>query len=302
MKLTSLFSVLVVAAGPLCGLADAYAQASAGAPPTLSELLKQTPASPDGAGMPTIRFNAIRETAITFGAQAGLARRTFDNLKRLERQAQELDVIYNFQSLMVEGNVVPPVMTETTDVYDQSSEDMLRVIGKVFRIEQQARFTYAPPTWRAYLMMGYTFDSNVVAAVAPQTDAERQLWKQGAEEGFALGSAQADTILKDNFARLQRDFLGMVKYHQMLEAGMVTKPYVASTQRGVVRAEDGSMHVGEVFLRITASPDFVSEPGKWKSGPRGLAAERLRSIADPELADRMLQEAKAAGLVRERGR
>ena len=302
MKLAIFRTISVVAVA--CALnGAALAQTSMEqAPPKLDDLLKQSPASPDSAGIPTIRFNAIRETALTFGAQAGLARRTYDNLQRLEKQAQNLDVIYNFQALMVEGNVVPPVLTETTDVYDQSADDLLRVIGKVYRIEQQARFTYTPPTWRAYLMLGYDFDKNVVAAVSPQTDEERKLWKQGVEEGFALGVAQADAILKENFARLQRDFLGMVKYHQMFEAGMVTKPFVASTNKGVIRAEDGSMHVGEVFLRITAAPDFVSEPGKWKTGPRGLAADRLKSAADPELAERMLQDAKASGIVKDKGR
>ena len=302
MKMVTSRAILVVAiACAMSGVAVAQSSTDK-APPTLEELLKQNPASPESAGIPSIRFNAIRETALTFGAQAGLARRSFDNLQRLERQAHNLDVIYNFQALMVEGNVVPPVLTETTDVYDQSADDMLRVIGKVYRIEQQARFTYTPPTWRAYLMLGYDFDKNIVAAVSPQTDEERKLWKQGTEEGFALGVAQADSILKENFARLQRDFLGMVKYHQMLEAGMVTKPYVASTNKGVIRSEDGSMHVGEVFLRITAEPDFVSEPGKWKTGPRGLAADRLKSAADPELAQRMLQDAKAAGIVKDKGR
>lgn len=272
------------------------------APPGLGDILKEVPASPESANIPSVRYNAIRETAITYGAQAGLARRTFDNLQRLERHARDLDVTYNFQALLVEGNVVPPVLTETSDVYDQSSDDMLRVIGKVFRIDQQARFTYVPPTWRAYLMMGYDFDRNLVAAVSPQNDQEKALWRTAVEEGFQLGSKQADDILKENFARLDRDFVGMVKYHQMLEAGMVSKPYVASTNKGITRAEDGSMHVGEVFLRITASPDFVSDSTKWKSGPRGLAADRLRSAADPQLAERMLSEARAAGMVKEKGR
>ena len=281
--------------------AQCFAQSGDKVPPSLDEILKAVPASPDNAGVPTIRFNAIRETAVTYGAQAGLARRSSDNLKRLERQASNLDVIYNFQALMVEGNVVPPVLTELSDVYDQSGDDMLRVIDKVFHVEQQARFTYTPPTWRAYLMMGYDFDKNVVAAVTPQTSAEMDIWQAGVKEGYAAGVAQADDILKANFTRLQHDFLGMVKYHQMLEAGMVTKPFVASTSKGVTRAEDGSMHVGETFLRITASPDFVSDSAKWKQGGRGSAAARLKSAADPQLAARMLSEAKAEGLVQDKG-
>ncbi|MFK4705822.1 defect-in-organelle-trafficking protein DotC [Roseateles asaccharophilus] len=297
-QVLSVAAALVVLA--FCG--HAHSQAPAKAPMGLDDILKEQPASPESAGIPSIRFNAIRETAVTFGAQAGLAHRSYENLQKLERQATQLDVVYNFQPLLLEGNVLPPVLSETSDVYDQSSDEMLRVIGKVFRIEQQARFTYAPPTWRAYLMLGYDFDKNVVAAVSPQNDQERALWKAGVAEGFKLGQDQADAILKENFTRLQRDMLGMVKYHQMLEAGMVSKPYVASNRTGVIRADDGSMHVGEVFLRITASPDFIGDATKWKTGAKSGAAERLKSAADPELAARMLREGQANGMVKDKGR
>lgn len=296
----------VVAALSAAALAAPVAAADSGtgeaAPMTLGQILKSSPQSPESAGIPQIRFNAIRETAMTYGAQAGLARRSYENQLKLDRRAKDLDVVYNFQALMVEGNVVPPVLTETSDVYDQSDNDMLRVIGKVYRIEQQARFTYAPPTWRSYMMTGYDFDSNVVAQVSPQTDQEHALWKAGVEEGFALGVAQADEILKQNFATLQRDFIGMILYHRMLDAGMVTKPFVASTRTGVTRAEDGSMHVGEVFLRITAAPDFVDNATKWKSGPRSMFADRLMRAADPEQAAQLLNAAQESGLVKERGR
>lgn len=272
------------------------------APLSLEDLLKTAPQSPESAGIPAVRFNAIKETAVTYGAQAGLARRSFENKQRLEKRANDLDVVYNFQPLMIEGNVLPPVLTETTEVYDQASDDMLRVIGKVFRIEAQSRFTYSTPNWRSYMMTGYDFDSNVVAAVAPQNDAEKGLWRQGVEEGFKLGAEQADQILTQNFATLQRDFTGMVLYHKMLDQGLVTRPFVASSRTGVARAADGSMHVGEVFLRITATPEFVGSQDKWKTGPRSAMAERLRQLADPQQGQAMLQEARDAGVVREKGR
>jgi defect-in-organelle-trafficking protein DotC len=276
--------------------------AASQAPLSLEDLLKTAPQSPESAGIPAVRFNAIKETAVTYGAQAGLARRSFENKERLEKRANDLDVVYNFQPLMIEGNVLPPVLTETSEVYDQTSDDMLRVIGKVFRIESQARFTYSTPNWRSYMMTGYDFDSNVVAAVAPQNEAEKTLWRQGVEEGFRLGAEQADEILKQNFATLQRDFKGMVLYHKMLDQGLVTKPFVASNRTGIARGADGSMHVGEVFLRITAAPDFVGNSEKWKTGPRSAMAERLRQLADPQEGQALLQEAREAGVVREKGR
>lgn len=281
---------------------DAAAQAAGGSPPSLNQILSGLPNSPEGSGVPPIRFNAIRETAITYGSQAGLARRSHENLKSLEQSAQKLDIIYNFQALIVEGNVVPPVLTELTDVFDQASDDLLRVIGKVYRIDQQARFSYTPPSWRSYLVREYGFDQNVVANVAPKTDEELKVWRVAVEEGFKLGVQLADENLNQNFARLQKDFKGMILYHRMLADGMVTKPFVASSNLGVTRTADGAMHVGEVVLRITANPDFIDAPGSWQAGPKNVISDRLKRSVDPKFSEQLMREARQSGLVREKGR
>lgn len=261
-------------------------------PPDLGEVLKTLPISPEMSRLNGLRFTALRETGASYGAQAGLARRSHENQKRLQAKAADLDATYNFQSLMIDGNVVPPVLTEVSDFYDQSSGDMLRVIGKVFRIDQQARFSYTAPNWRTYLLVGYEFDTNAVANVTPQTAEERQVWDSAVKLGFEKGREQADGILRDNFARLQRDYVGMVRYHQMLDAGMVSAPFVASNSTAVARAEDGAMHVGEVFLRITAAPDFVAEPSRWKGGEKGSATARLQSGSNPSLPEKVLPKPK----------
>lgn len=276
--------------------------ATEAAPPSLEDILKGLPSSPDASSIPPIRFHAIRETAITYGSQAGLARRSHENLRQLESSAQKLDVVYNFQALMVEGNVVPPVLSELNDVYDQNADNLIRVIGKVFRIEQQARFSYNPPSWRSYLAQAFDFEQNVVANVAPKTDEELKVWKGAVEEGYKLGVQLADANLKENFARLQRDFSGMVLYHRMLADGMVTRPFVASSNLGVTRSADGAMHVGEVVLKITANPDFVDAPESWKAGPANVITERLKRSVDPKFSDMIMRDAVKSGLVKESGR
>jgi len=298
-------SIRYVAAVAAAVLHFADATASGGgsvaeAPPTLQQILQNGPVSPDASGIPNLRYAAIRETALTYGAQAGLARRSYENLKRLEAQAAELDVIYNFQPLMLEGNVVPPVLEETDDIYDQSGPDILRVIRKKFWIAEQARFTYVPPTWRAYLLMGYEFDQKAIAAVAPQTAEEKALWKSALEEGFSLGIEQADNIMAENVARLKRDIVGMALYWRLLKEGMVSKPFVASSTQKVIRADDGALHLDEVFLRITVNPDFVDDSTKWSERRRERTADRIRRSADPADADAMLKRAQAAGLIRDK--
>lgn len=276
--------------------------ADSAVPPELGDLLKTLPSSPEASGIPQVRFAAMRETGMNYGSQAGLARRTYEIIGRLNAQANSLDVVYNFGALMMDGNVVPPVLVELNDVYDQASDDLLRVIGKVYRIEQQARFTYAPPTWRSYLLMNASFDTNLVAAVSPKTAEETAVWKQAVADGFKLGTQLADDNVALNLARLQRDFKGMILYHRMLADGMVTKPFVGSSNLGVTRAPDGSMHVGEVVLKITANPDFVDSPEKWREGAKTVVNERLKKALDPANSDQMLRDARKAGLVKEQGR
>ena len=115
-----------------------------------------------------------------------------------------------------------------------------------------------------------------------------------------MGVEQADNILAENFARLKREMLGMILYRRLLKDGMVTRPYVASTNQKVIRAEDGSLHLDEVFLRITANPDFVDDSGKWSESQRKASADRIRRTTDPAEAEAMLKRAQAAGIIRDK--
>jgi hypothetical protein len=85
----------------------------------------------------------------------------------------------------------------------------------------------------------------------------------------------------------------------MLDNGMVTPPYVGSNRQMVSRAADGSMHIGEVFLRITAAPDFVDGSEKWSKGERSIVQERLRRLMDPDQAKTMSKDAVTSGRVKE---
>ncbi len=234
-------------------------------PPTLEELVITVPAAPESHGVSEIRYGALRDTAVSYGAQAGLARRNYEIQQTLDRQGAYLDQVYSFQALMVEGNVLPPVLTQADDVYDQQSDTVLRIVNNIYRIETQARFTYAPPTWRAYLQRDYTFNPPSVS-LAPKDDKESALWKRFVAEGFAAGMQQADAIFEENMARLNRDFNGMARYRVLLAKGMVTRPFVASANVGTT-GTGNAMHVGETVLRITATPQFVTEPGDWKTPP-----------------------------------
>lgn len=282
----------IAAAASAPALAQPAPVAAAGdPPPTLESILPGPEVAAEEKGIPAVRFSALRDTALAYGAQAGLARRTWEIRARLERAAPELDETYNFQSLMIGKNVLPPVLTEAREVFDQQADDLLRLVGAVYRIESQARFTYAPPTWRTYLSRNFRFDAKAVAAVKPQNDDEAKVWKRFVEQGFKSGVEQADRMLKEDLARLNRDFRGMALYRTLLAENKVTAPFVAEAKTGVTGSGD-TMNVAEIVLRISATPQFVRDVGEWN---RKLDDETARMLPPRQRAADAANADKPAG-------
>ncbi len=267
-------SVIFAAALSSCSL-GAHASAPA---PSLEDLIKQSNSPSASVGIPDVRYTAIVDTARTRGNSAGLAWQYGVIKKRLESMASNLDIIYNFGALMMEGNVLPPVMSKAQDVYNQKADDLIQLVGETYSIRQPARFTYVAPSWRSYLLSAeYTFDASIAPLVTPENDRERQVWTKALEEGYKMGIEQANQILDANFARLKADFEGMRLYRELLRKGMVTKPYVSTGHYGVTGDKKGSINIGESLLRISVSPEFVMDSKKWNSKPGGRTAEMLRA-------------------------
>src|ERR1700722_5028098 len=59
-----------------------------------------------------IREMALKETGLSVGAQSGLAWRAKIIDEQLTKLARRLDTVYDFNSLILEHNVLPPVLLE----------------------------------------------------------------------------------------------------------------------------------------------------------------------------------------------
>lgn len=248
------------------------------AAPTLDQLLSNQSYTADGAGIPEARYEALLETGRTRGNAAGLAWQSQQIAARLEKIAAKLDVIYNFSALMMEGNVLPPVMSKAKDVYDQKDDNTIMLIGERYDIRQPPRFTYTAPSWRSYVLLSdYGFDINSPSLVKPEGAAEETIWKKAVAEGYAMGIEQANSILEANFARLKQDFEGMLLYRELLRRGMVTKPFVSVGHYGVTGDKKKGVSIGESILRIQVAPEFIMDQDKWKTRPDGQAGVLLQA-------------------------
>lgn len=214
--------------------------------------------------MTALRAQALQDIAMSVGAQAGLAWRSEHINQILTKSSSRLDRIYNFNLILLDHNVIPPVLIQGNNSLHLSDAQTLRINDRTYQIISQARFTTTPPQWRNYLWMDYQHPELPLPAFLPKTPAERAVWKKYATLGWQDGINQANVIFNENLARLTRDYTGMALYQNLLLKGMVSKPFVARTDLGIT-GDSSDLHINDQILRITSLPKLQVNPGRWKS-------------------------------------
>jgi defect in organelle trafficking protein DotC len=211
-----------------------------------------------------IRQMALKETALSLGAQAGLAWRAKTIDEQLTKQTRTLDSIYDFNSLTLEHNVLPPVLLEGRNTLNLADAQNIRVSDRTYKVSKQARFITTPPTWRQYLWLDYVKPEFPNYTMLPKTKMEKKIWCIYTAKGWKNGIDQANTILEDNIARIKEDFGGMILYRKLLAMNMVSPPYVSHTDLGVT-GDASEIHIDDRVLRITALPALNVNSSEWRA-------------------------------------
>lgn len=225
-----------------------------------------------------IRMQGLKEVAMTLGAQGALANRSITINRMLEEHHGELDQVYNFQSLLLTHNVLPPVLAEGDRTLNKEDDNTIRLADRTYRIVHQAKFVTAPPNWREYLLLTYEKPERPDYSLLPKENSPEEIeaWKQGVHEGWKQGSHQANQIFAANLARLQRDYNGMVLYRRLINYKMITSPMVAETSLGVTGGGE-ELTINDRFKRITQVPGLVPDADQW----RPAIAQAFTDIAQP---------------------
>ncbi len=217
----------------------------------------------EGSNTNYIRMEAVRETALSVGARAGLAWRSKHINETTATQASYLDSVFNFNSLILDDEILPPVLLEARNAANMDDPQNLRIADRSYSIVKQARFVTTPPTWREYLWMDQRAPEPPDPSLLPQTQEEKKAWQQGIIEGWAAGVKQANEIYAENLARLKRDYQGMVRYRMLLAQKMVTPPQVAYRELGVTGGGE-MLSVNDRILTIKALPSLQADSSGWE--------------------------------------
>jgi defect-in-organelle-trafficking protein DotC len=233
------------------------------------------------------RQMALKETALSLGAQAGLAWRARTIDSQLTRQSRTLDTIYDFNSLILEHNILPPVLLEGRNTLNLADAQSIRVADRIYKVAKQAHFVTTPPTWRQYLWLDYVRPDYPHHTMLPKTKMERRIWCTYTAKGWKNGIDQANIILEENIARIKEDFKGMILYRKLLAMNMVSPPFVSHTDLGVT-GDETELRIDDRVLRITALPALNINSSEW----RAAVAKDENKLEQFKYMEKMANESK----------
>ena len=231
------------------------------------------PAGGVGAGTPVPfgeekRSAAMRLAALGFGAQAGLARRHWEIGVILERLSAPLSGIYRFADLMVTGHgftVLPPVLAETRRAFRLGRGQARAASARlVLRIVEPERIVSAPPHWRDYLVRGWRTPARPAGVLFPRSGPETARWRRWLAEGWAHGTTLGDAIFAADLDRLNRTFEGIVRWHRLHLAAMVSAPGLTVAHTAAT-GHERLLRIGETTVRLDRRAAFNLDTRAWRA-------------------------------------
>lgn len=256
---------------PLSGAAEMPQISDVTRPPSMESLMAVRPGYSPRPDTSAAHDDAVRHAAWAYGAQGGLAARSFALNDMLSRYEATLDQTFDFRPLVLPAGsgqtlLRPPVVSEAqmAMVLDPSGQTA-RETRRIFRVTREAQLVSAPPQWRTWLVRSITMPETPPDAVRPRTRHEVDVWREGVARGWAAGERQAVEIFLDDLARLERDLIGMARYRLLLKAGKVEAPEVAFFQRDTSGGKD-VLREDDTEIRIRSQPGLDANRAHWHVG------------------------------------
>ena len=246
--------------------------AAAQAPLTLESLYALVPVA--GVEAPAFgvekRRDAMRLAALGFGARSGLAWRSYELSLMVERFSPQLSRVYRFRELMLREHgftLLPPVLAETRDAF-RLGRDQRRAASaeRVLAIVEGERIVSAPPGWRDFLLREWAPLVQPASVLFPRDEEETALWRGWLADGWARGVMLAEDIFASDLDRLNAAFEGVVRWHRLYLARMVSAP-VVGVEDSAVGGSAGLVRIGERKVWVEGRAGLSLDPGEWRALP-----------------------------------
>lgn len=243
-------------------------------PPVMRDLQEDVTGSEapaDTMGL-KIRDEALREAALSYGARGGLAYRTFEIQRRLAEYDKSLGKAFNFSRLLIAAPsgllIEPPVVSEAQRaVIVNSGGQAAAVADRIYRINRVARIVTAARDWHLYLERDWGRVDPPPSILLPQNEDERARWRDWVKQGWTAGTQQAEETFEADLDRMTGDFIGMIRYRELLAQGMISAPYALADDRGVTGG-GSEMRIGDRGVSITGQSELIPRSSAWTPANR----------------------------------
>lgn len=244
-------------------------------PPVLKDLEEQNSGGddlkPDQMGL-QIRSDALREAALSYGARGGLAYRTFEIQRRLAEYEVSLNKTFSFNRLLIAAPsgllIEPPIVSEAQRaVLVNSGGQAAAVADRIYRINRIARIVTASRNWHLYLERDWGRVDPPPGLLLPKDDGERAAWREYIKEGWSAGVKQAEETFEADLDRLTNDYIGMIRYRELLSQGMISPPYALADDRGITGG-GSEMRIGDRGVTITGPSALIPRSNAWTPATR----------------------------------
>ncbi len=208
-----------------------------------------------------VRGKAVFEAAETYSAQTSFCERAKELNAWAETQAGNLDTVFNFSNLLLDGGrVLPPVIEKVDSSYKQDGDRLAVTAKTTWYILDDAKIVSTAPSWRTYLHLqcspALKPNPILLPGAVPDSEAADEIkWKEGVDKGWKLGRDQAMNALKLGLARMTRDYRGMLTFKYLYSQGVVSAPVLASGNVGV-RVDGRTLSVDEKVFRLTSDANW----------------------------------------------
>lgn len=205
---------------------------------------------------------AMKEIALSYGAQSGLNWKSNEIVKYLEIHADQLDQVFNFNALLMRHNILPPVVGKYGKTYSVEDSETVRISDQELKMLKPARFVSVAPNWRDYIYIIYAAPESPPESLLPTNDLEVQIWKDALNAGWQSGVEQASAIFQDALSRLSQDFEGMVLYHSLHIQNMISAPYAETTNLGITGDNQG-LRLNDKIIKIVNPSVLNAHTHQW---------------------------------------
>jgi len=244
-------------------------------PPTLKEIenVERENEAMGDSGMPLdIRLEALKEAAVSYGARAGLAARTYEIRKEIDKRANYLDMVYDFNSLLVPAPsgflIEPPIVSESVNATLVDFDGQQAAVSdRIYNIINNARIVSAGRNWRTYIEREWGDVEPPPDILRPENLEERDTWIKYVRKGWEQGIMQANEVFQEDLNLLNADFQGMIRYRVLLSQGMISPPLALQVDRGITGDGD-EMRVGDRAVQITGVPELMTGFDEWQPASR----------------------------------